>query len=152
MSGIDVICDLEDSNLPFTSNIFDEVNASHILEHIVNLDNVLNEISRVMKPGAKLQITLPYAGCLRAFQDPTHVRFFTLRTFEYYINDESSVGGWYQRKYFKRITRRHLVFGRGPISLLMSIVVNRSQHLLYLYESSILRIIPARDLQVELEK
>ncbi len=150
--AVDVLCNFECGTLPFASSTFDVVYANHILEHIANLDSLLGEISRVMKPGARLQVGVPYAGGLRAFQDPTHVRFFTVRTFEYYVREGSRVGGWYASKYFTRIVRRRLVFGRDPLSLLISIIVNRSLILLDLYESSVLRMVPARDLHVELEK
>ena len=152
VAGVDVICDLANGKWPFADNTFDVVNASHVFEHIADLDFVLSETARVIKHGAKLQVSLPYAGDLRAFQDPTHVRFFTLKTFEYYVAEGSRVGAWYQPKYFRQITRRHLVFGLGPLSLLMGLIVNRSQYLLDLYEASFLRVIAAKDLQVELEK
>src|SRR5690606_14103760 len=125
----DVICDLS-CNLPFANNTFDLVFASHVLEHITNLDDMLGETSRVLKPKGKLQVSLPYAGSLRAFQDPTHVRFFTLKTFEYFISEGSSVGTWYMPQYFRRITRRQLTFGNNPLSTIMALLVNRNQKLL----------------------
>lgn len=151
-SGVDVICDLEAEALPFVAESFDTVYAKHIFEHIRNLEHLLAEISRVMKPGGRLLISVPYAGDLRAFQDPSHVRFFTLKTFEYFVSEGSRVGGWYAPKCFRRITKRSLVFRRGPLSLAISVLVNRKLSLLDLYESSILRAIPAADLQVELER
>ena len=151
-TGVDVVCNIEHQQLPFKDNTFDIVAASHLLEHIKDLDSVLAEISRILKPGGKLQITVPYAGDLRAFQDPTHVRFFTIKTCEYYVANGSRVGGWYVKKHFKHIARRSLVFGFGPLSILMGLMVNRTLGLLDLYESSPLRIVIARDIQIELEK
>jgi SAM-dependent methyltransferase len=150
--SVDIVCDFGNSPLPFPDETFDLVFTDQVLEHIKDLEKLLAEISRVMKPGARFQIGVPYAGGLRAFQDPTHVRFFTLKTFEYFIREGSRVGGWYTGKYFKRITQRHLVFGGGPLSMLMALIVNRSQALLDIYEASFLRTVPARDLQIELEK
>ncbi len=152
VDGVDVVCDIENNLLPFRDNTFDVISALHVLEHISDLNAVLDELSRVLKPGGRLQITTPYAGDLRAFQDPTHVRYFTIKTFEYFVAEGARVGGWYTKKSFRRITRRSLVFSRGPISLLVSLIVNRSIKLLDFYESSPLRIIIARDIQVELEK
>lgn len=150
--GVDVVCDLESGSLPFAGNTFDIVYANHALEHIANLAGLLTEISRVMKPGAILKIGVPYAGDLRAFQDPTHVRYFTLKTFEYFVKEGSRVGGWYLPKPFSRIIRRHLIFGRDPISLLVAIVVNRSLGLLDFYEATVLRVVFARNLYIELQK
>lgn len=151
--GVDVVCDLEHGILPFADATFDVVYSNHALEHVRNLDKVLAEISRVMKKGAKLQIGVPYAGDLRAFQDPTHERFFTLKTFEYFVKNGSRVGSWHTSKYFHRVSRRRLFFGAGPISVLTALIVNRHQALLDFYEGSFLRaIVPARDLHIELEK
>ena len=105
-----------------------------------------------MKPGASFFAGVPYAGDLRAFQDPTHKRFFTVKTFEYFISEGSRVGQLYTPKYFRRIEKRSLVFGMGPLSLLMAMLVNRRLFLLDFYESTALRVIPAKDLQVELVK
>lgn len=150
---VDVVCDLEHGILPFADETFHVVYTNHVLEHVGNLDKVLADISRVMKKGAKLQIGVPYAGDLRAFQDPTHVRFFTLKTFEYFVRNGSRVGSWHTSKYFGRITRRRLFFGVGPLSVLMALIVNRHLALLDFYEASFLRAIrPARDLHIELEK
>jgi SAM-dependent methyltransferase len=149
---VDVICNLERNCLPFASESFVVVYANHVLEHINNLENLLSEVSRVMKPGAKFLVCVPYAGHIRAFQDPTHVRFFTLKTFEYFILSGSSVGQIYTKKYFNCILKRSLVFGYGFFSLFISLIVNRHICLKYFYESSILRIIPARNINIELIK
>lgn len=152
LPDVDILCDFEKQNLPFKDESFDIVYTNHVLEHIVNIEKILSEISRILKPGGKLQIGVPYAGDLRAFQDPTHVRYFSIKTFEYFIKQGSRVGGWYSSKYFKKITKRHLIFGIDPLSLLLSFIVNRNIKLLDFYESSILRIISAKDIQIELEK
>lgn len=150
--GVDAICDFERDALPFADATFDVVYTDQVLEHISGLDRLLGEVSRVLKPGGRFQVVVPYAGGLRAFQDPTHVRFFTLKTFEYFIKEGSRVGAWYTGKHFRLITRRRLVFGGGPISLLMALLVNRHPILLDIYEASFLRAVPARDLHIELEK
>ncbi|MBK8389413.1 MAG: class I SAM-dependent methyltransferase [Saprospiraceae bacterium] len=44
----------------FENNSFDSVFSSEVFEHIFNLDDVLNEIQRVLKPGGRLLITVPF--------------------------------------------------------------------------------------------
>ena len=56
---IDVFYD--GKNIPFSDNHFDSVLSSEVFEHIFNLEEMLKEINRVMKPGAKLLITCPFA-------------------------------------------------------------------------------------------
>lgn len=49
--------------IPFENNHFDSVFSSEVFEHIFNLDEILKEINRVMKPGAIMLITCPFAIC-----------------------------------------------------------------------------------------
>lgn len=45
--------------LPFKDNEFDSVFSSEVFEHIFNLDEIINELYRVLKPGGKILITVP---------------------------------------------------------------------------------------------
>lgn len=47
--------------IPFEENHFDAVFSSEVFEHIFNLEDVLPEIHRVLKPGGKLLFTCPFA-------------------------------------------------------------------------------------------
>ena len=47
--------------IPFDENHFDAVFSSEVFEHIFNLEEVLTEIQRVLKPGGKLLFTCPFA-------------------------------------------------------------------------------------------
>ena len=46
--------------LPFENNSFDNVLCSEVIEHVFNLNNVLQEINRVLKPKGKLLLTCPF--------------------------------------------------------------------------------------------
>lgn len=81
--GVNIICDFEQS-LPLKSNSVDALHASHLLEHISSLIVLMEEIYRVCKPGAGVYITVPYFTSRGAFRDPTHVRYFTEETFQYF--------------------------------------------------------------------
>jgi SAM-dependent methyltransferase len=47
--------------LPFPDNHFDSVFSTEVFEHVFNLEEILLEIKRVMKPGAKILVTCPFA-------------------------------------------------------------------------------------------
>lgn len=47
--------------LPFRDGRFDAVVSFEVLEHVFNVDEVLGEIRRVLKPGGQLLITIPFA-------------------------------------------------------------------------------------------
>lgn len=81
--GVDIVCDLE-GRLPFEDNSVDRVYANHVLEHIERLVPLMQEIYRVCRPGASIQVRVPYYASVGAFKDPTHRRFFAEGTFEYF--------------------------------------------------------------------
>ena len=81
----DRILDLE-KNLPFEDNSIESVNADHVLEHLTNVFNAMEEIYRVCKNGAEIRIEVPHYKSPLAFTNPDHKHFFTEKTFEYYFD------------------------------------------------------------------
>ncbi len=71
--GVDVVADLKE-RWPFDDGSVDEVYASHIIEHFTGKERVhiVNELYRVMKPGAKATLIVPHWSSCRAYGDPTH--------------------------------------------------------------------------------
>lgn len=56
--NIDVFYD--GSKLPFDDDYFDGVFSTEVFEHIFNLDEIISELSRVMKEGGMLLVTVPF--------------------------------------------------------------------------------------------
>jgi len=81
--GVDVVADAE-KRLPFRDNTVDEVFSRHLFEHVRNLIPLFEEVHRVCKPGARVIINVPYYTSVKAYKDPTHVNWFTEKTFEYF--------------------------------------------------------------------
>ncbi len=81
--GVDVLCDFEHA-VPLKTNSVDVVFMSHIMEHIRDLIPFLEEVYRVCRPGAEVRVIAPYYTSRGAFRDPTHVRFITEDTFQYF--------------------------------------------------------------------
>lgn len=80
----DVVCDFEKEKLPFEDSSVSEIYSSHVFEHIHDIQSVMNEVHRVMAPDGLLTIRVPYWTSEGAYRDPTHVRFFTEKSFEYW--------------------------------------------------------------------
>lgn len=51
---------LKEGKIPFDNNHFDSVLCTEVLEHVFNIDETLTEINRVLKPGGKILITIPF--------------------------------------------------------------------------------------------
>ncbi|HEY0221118.1 MAG TPA: methyltransferase domain-containing protein [Candidatus Paceibacterota bacterium] len=80
---VDIVADLS-KGIPLEDNSVEEVMAYSVLEHLDNTVGIMEEIYRVCKNGAKVDIIVPYFKTTGAFQDPTHKRFFTEKTFQYF--------------------------------------------------------------------
>ncbi|UCG68090.1 MAG: methyltransferase domain-containing protein [Thermoplasmata archaeon] len=80
----DVLWDLNEFPYPFDDNTFEEILAYSILEHLDDLVKVMEEIHRITKPKAILDITVPYWDGYGFATDPTHKRMFTEHTFDFF--------------------------------------------------------------------
>lgn len=81
--NVDIVCDVE-QRLPFLDSTVDEVFSRHLFEHVNHLTQLFEEVYRICKPGARVIINVPYYTSIKAYKDPTHVNFFTEKTFEYF--------------------------------------------------------------------
>lgn len=80
----DKVWNLEETPLPFDDNSVDEILANHVMEHIHNFIPLMHDIHRICKPGARIHIKTPFYASWGQFNDPTHVRFFSPFTFNYF--------------------------------------------------------------------
>ncbi|MDQ2717478.1 MAG: class I SAM-dependent methyltransferase [Chloroflexota bacterium] len=147
LPGVDVVVDLEKETIPFPDNTFTGVYAHHVLEHIRNLPAALTELHRVCKSGALIEVIVPYYTCVGAFGDPTHVRFFTYRTFEHFAEtDDKERYTWFSETRFS-IRYRRIGFGRLFRVLLVEWWANRFPNI---YENFFAFLLPGRTLTVKL--
>jgi SAM-dependent methyltransferase len=86
-TGADVVHDLDVTPWPFPDDRFDEVRANDVLEHLDDLVAVMEEIHRVCRPGAVVQVTVPHFSCANAFTDPTHRHYFGRFSFAYFTGE-----------------------------------------------------------------
>lgn len=89
--GIDLVGDLETAIIPAPDMLcrahpgsVDFILASHVLEHVSNLIPLMREIHRVLRQGGYLAAVTPYASSDDAVEDPTHVRYFTEKSWYYF--------------------------------------------------------------------
>lgn len=79
------------ASLPFADNSVDEILCAHVLEHLERRDTIpaMNEMHRVLKPGGTLHAEVPLFPYWTAIADPTHLQFFVVQTFAYFVTRES---------------------------------------------------------------
>jgi len=83
VSGVNVGCDFE-RGLPFREGSIEGAYLIHSIEHMQHLIAFMEDLYRVCAPGARVFIKTPYYTSRKAFVDPTHVRFMTEESFEYF--------------------------------------------------------------------
>lgn len=69
---------------PWEDSTVDAVLAEDIIEHIADKIHFMNELWRVMKPGAVVTIVTPEATGPGYWQDPTHKSGWVLNSFQYF--------------------------------------------------------------------
>lgn len=80
----DVIADLT-QEWPWPESSVDEVFAADVFEHLYDRVFTMNELHRVMKPGARATIEVPNAAKgAGQWQDPTHLVGYCLNSFQYF--------------------------------------------------------------------
>lgn len=100
--GIDKVFNLLEFPWPFDDGVADEMLARDVLEHmpLFNAKNestpikFIEECWRILEPGGKLFITVPHWQSKNLWIDPTHVRGYDERSFDYF-DPETDFGKWY---------------------------------------------------------
>jgi predicted SAM-dependent methyltransferase len=101
LSGIDIVHDLNQFPWPWKDNSFEEVIAIDILEHLEDFVGAIEELYRILKPGAIVTIRVPYWNHSCAYIDPTHKRGYHEDTFHFF--DKDSI--YYKdRDYYSKVT------------------------------------------------
>jgi SAM-dependent methyltransferase len=152
----DIIQNLDIYPWPLADNSFDRIVCSHIVEHVADFVRFVQEVHRVAKPGALIEIVTPHFSSRYAYTDPTHRRYLSLFSFDYFINHpafrpslisrafetQSPVPNFYSRVRFAKV-RVFLRFAR-PFRLFgFQWFANRFP---FFYEAYLTFIFPARDL------
>ena len=84
LPGVDQVVDVTKLPFPFEDDYFTEVICFSILEH-VDTSSLMKECYRILAPGGRLEIQVPHFTSSTSYTDPTHLRTFTSRTFDFYV-------------------------------------------------------------------
>ncbi len=150
LEGVDVVCNLEEG-LPFKDSVFDLVYASHVLEHVHNFIQLMEEIWRVLKPNGKLIIDVPFFAHEHAYGNPTHIRFFTWNSFHYFTSENPE--NYISKARFK-ILKRKIIWSTSPklymriLNKFFTFIVNLFPRI---YSYYFCYILPCESLHVEME-
>lgn len=85
ISGVDLVHDLDVLPWPFGDATVEMIMAQDVFEHVEDPVGFMTESHRVLESGGELLIKAPHFRHQDAFTDPTHRRFCTEYTWDYWI-------------------------------------------------------------------
>ena len=141
----DVVHNLDRRPWPFPEGRFTVVSAFDVIEHLDDVIGTMEEIHRICRHGAIVQITVPHFSCGNAFRDPTHRHYFSWFTLHYVTGEHQF--SFYTRSRFRRRASR-IMFYPSLTNRLVAWLANRNPDA---YESRWAWIFPAWFLYFELE-
>ena len=141
----DIVHDLNQRPWPLPDNHFKEVAIYDVIEHVDDVIACMEEVHRVCKDGALVNITVPHFSSANAFTDPTHRHYFGWFSFHYVTGEHNF--SFYTRKRFKR-RHIHLMFHHSPINRIVRRLANRRPEL---YEKRWTWMFPAWFLSFQLQ-
>ncbi len=145
LSGVDFVHNLNEYPWPFKDNSFEEIYCDNILEHLDSIIDPMEEIFRILKNEGRVIIKVPIYPSIWAMADPTHKRFFTYMTFNYFRPEDCF--NYYTKARFKIIKRKIVFKYYSPLTWLIN-VSELTQKIYYVFFSF---LIPAYSLHFELK-
>lgn len=73
----DIVHDLDVLPYPFEDSSFDQILLQDVLEHVREPIAVFEELHRIARPGARIQLRTPHFSSVLAYGDPTHRHYFS---------------------------------------------------------------------------
>jgi ubiquinone/menaquinone biosynthesis C-methylase UbiE len=157
-SAAHVLADLERGLGLFADSSINEMHCHHTFEHIDNLDQLLLECYRVLRPGGVLVGSVPHFSNPYFYSDPTHRRTFGLYTIAYYCDGcelRREVPRYVPIGFQCRDLRIKFISPfqfRGKVKKVIERLVNTSTATMEFYEENLCFIVPAFELAFRLEK
>jgi SAM-dependent methyltransferase len=73
----DIVHDLDLFPYPIEDARFDQILLQDVIEHVAEPIGVFEELHRIARPGARIQLRTPHFSSVLAYGDPTHRHYFS---------------------------------------------------------------------------
>ena len=147
---VDVVGDVHDVLDAIPTASVDHVYSNHFFEHVDDVDRLLDQLGRVMKPGATMRVLVPHALNPHFYSDPTHKSFFALYTFAYLADSKlfhRSVPSYQNSPLFDLVEVR-LMFRspgwptRNKVKRVLELLVNSRRSFQEFFEENLSTMLP----------
>ena len=159
--AVDIVGDAFDALRALPEGSADLVTSSHFLEHVHDLDRMLDEMIRVTRVGGLIEVIVPHFSHPYFYSDPTHVIHFGLYTFSYLALDTRfrRIVPAYSRREGLELRAVRLVFKSTPPfyvrhawKKLLELVFNSSRWMQEFYEENLCYMFPCYEIRFSLRK
>jgi SAM-dependent methyltransferase len=76
-TAADIVHSLDDFPYPIEDSTFDQILMQDVIEHVAEPIRVFEELHRIARPGARIQLRTPHFSSVLAYGDPTHRHYFS---------------------------------------------------------------------------
>ncbi len=157
---VDIVADIEEGLKFLPDGFADEIYAHSCLEHVRNFENLMCEIVRVLKKDGRTFVFVPHFSNPYYYSDPTHIRFFGLYSFYYFVGQEQQLKRKVPVYYFDtkiRIISQKLVFDspfpfRRIVKLSIGAIINLCRYLQEFYEENLCWLLPCYGIEIVFTK
>lgn len=73
----DLVHDLDVFPYPIEDGRFDQILMQDVIEHVAKPYELMAELHRIARPGARIQLRTPHFSSILAYSDPTHRHYFS---------------------------------------------------------------------------
>jgi predicted SAM-dependent methyltransferase len=158
---VDIVGDVYGVLSRIPDGSIDEVHSFHFLEHLVDLDKILEELGRVIKEDGQAEIVVPHFSNPYYYSDYTHKRTFGLYSFSYLADDKIFRRGVpkYSKAIYFELYQVDLLFKSTPpfyarhaFKKLVGILFNSNRYMKELYEEFFCYLIPCYEIRFLLQR
>jgi SAM-dependent methyltransferase len=157
LPGVDIVADLN-QGFPFLpDNSVDEIHSSSLLEHLADLELILRETLRVLKPEGRSHAFVPHFSNPYFYSDYTHNKFFGLYTFHYFVDTEQQqfkrkVPSFYTDIRLRVFSLQYIFISpfrrRNLFKMAFGKLINSSNYLKEFYEENLCYLVPCYGMRV----
>lgn len=159
--SVDIVGDLVQVLAAFPESSVDFVTSHHVFEHLDDLETLLDELARIIKPEGQLEATVPHFSNPYYYSDYTHKRFFGLYTFCYLASSSlfQRQVPTYQRSLTFELTSVDLGFKSPPpfyvrygLKRMWGAIFNMNHWMQEFYEENFCYLIPCYEIRYLLRR
>lgn len=159
--GVDLVGDVFEILAKFPASSVERISTSHFMEHVVDVPQLMSELSRVLKQGGIVKVVVPHFSNPFYYSDPTHRSPFGLYTMAYYCEQSLFSRGVPSyalgvplvlskvRLGFKSIRPRYV---SHAIKRAVGAIINCSMFTMEFYEENLCWLFPCYEIHLEMHK